>query len=80
MGKYDALQQHLERSGAAHLTMTFAQVDRLVGLPPSAFKKPEWWANEDVRKTRHVQCRSWQAAGYKASADLGTKTATFSRD
>lgn len=79
MGKYDPLQEHLERSGAEYLTMTFAQIDRLVDLPPSASKKSEWWANENVRKTHHVQCRSWQAAGYKASADLGAKTATFTR-
>ena len=80
LAKYDPLQEHLERSRAERLSLTFTQIDKLVGgLPLSASEKVEWWANENVRTTRHTQCKSWQAAGYTASIDLRAKTVTFSR-
>ena len=80
MAKYDPLREHLERGGVDHLSLTFAQIDTLVGgLPPSAFEKDQWWANEDVRTTRHTQCKSWQEAGYTVSVDGRAKKASFSR-
>lgn len=80
MGKYDPLRERLENSGAERLTLTFAHIGELVGgLPPTASERDEWWANEDLRTTRHAQCKSWQLAGYHASVDRSTNTVTFRR-
>lgn len=79
MLKYDPLREYLQRNGAL-LSLTFTQIDKLVGgVPPTASQNDEWWSNEDVRATRHTQCKSWQGAGCKASPDLRAKTATFAR-
>lgn len=80
MAKYDPLKDHLLRDGRATLTMTLDHIEALVGqLPPSASVRPEWWANEDDRNTRHVQCKAWRAAGYSAKADLSAQSVTFRR-
>ena len=78
MAKYDPLTEHLDRCGVNRLSLTFAEIDEMVGgLPPTALKKNEWWANEDVRTTRHSQCKSWQQAGFHASVDRSTGTVAF---
>ena len=60
MAKYDQLADHLNRSGADELTLTVAEVDELVeGLPPSAYERREWWANDTVG---HVHSRAWLEA------------------
>lgn len=80
MAKYDPLADYLERSDKERVSLTFNQIGQLVGgLPPTAYEKNEWWANEDVRTTRHAQCKSWQRAGYKVSVDRCARIATFAR-
>jgi hypothetical protein len=38
--------------------MTFAEISRFVGgLPPSAYRYREWWAND--HGGRHVQAHAW---------------------
>jgi hypothetical protein len=55
MAKYDALARYLQ--GAPRpCSLTFAQIDRLVGgLPASARAHPEWWGNDQY----HVQSKAW---------------------
>jgi hypothetical protein len=75
--KYDPLRHWL--SSAPHPVMvTFAEVGRIVGgLPPSAFRYPEWWSNEANGK--HVQARAWMALGRRVSdLDLPSQTVVFS--
>jgi hypothetical protein len=79
MSKYDPLRDHLRREHTDHVTMTFDDIGALVSLPGSARIYPEWWANEDVVGTSHTQCRSWQAAGYRAEVDIIRGVVTFSR-
>jgi hypothetical protein len=80
MAKYDPLRDYLTNCGADRVALSFSQIGKIVGgLPPTAEKKDEWWANEDVRSTRHTQCKSWQLAGYRASVDRRGKMATFDR-
>lgn len=79
MAKYDHLVDHLNRSGSDELTLTFSEVDELVeGLPPSAYERREWWANDTVG---HVHSRAWLDAGWRvASHDLAGRSVTFARN
>jgi hypothetical protein len=80
VAKYDALREELSRDGRPRKTMTFAEVAKLVGtLPPSAFTHEGWWANEDHHTTRHVQCKAWGQAGYRATVDWDAQRVTFTR-
>jgi len=73
--KYDALRDFLTRRDAAPITLTFMQVDQLIGnLPRSARLYHLWWRNDDPS---HHHCRSWGDAGYNAQADLKEQTVTF---
>ena len=81
MAKYDALKDELFRNGAAKVTLTFPQIEKLVGpLPPSAHSHEWWWANEDHHTSRHVQCKAWGDAGYAADVNLAHQSVTFTRN
>lgn len=73
-GKYLPLTNHLEGAAPASVPMTFEAVGRLVGgLPPSAYKHREWWANNG-----HGQAQAWATAGYRVIAvDLRGQRVTF---
>ncbi len=80
MAKYDPLRDALTRNSGQSVAMSFSEIESLVkGLPPTAFERDEWWANEDVRTTRHVQCKAWGEAGYTASVDRRSRMAIFQR-
>jgi hypothetical protein len=79
VGKYNPLESHLRRDGRALIKLRLGVIGAIVELPDSARNYSEWWNNEDVRTTRHVQCKAWQAAGYEAQPDLGSDTVTFRR-
>jgi len=73
--KYDALRDFLAARQAAPVTLTFAQIDLLVGtLPRSARVHRLWWRNEDPS---HHHCRSWNDAGYWAHPDMSAQEVTF---
>lgn len=74
MGKYDPLARHLRRQGSREVTMSFFEVERVLGdmLPKSA-GRPEWWANETDPASRHVQCRAWLSVGYRADLLSGDR-------
>lgn len=76
MSKYNALTEHLS-SRPAPITMTFAELDRVVGgLPASAGRHRAWWSNE-VDGT-HVQARGWLSANRRVGdVDLNTRRVTF---
>ncbi|CDO34764.1 hypothetical protein [Novosphingobium sp. KN65.2] len=80
MSQYDFLKDFLEQSGKDHLSMSFAQIAAIVGgLPLAAFDDDRWWANDDTNRARHGQPKSWQAAGYRASADRRERIVQFDR-
>lgn len=58
--------------------MTFPQVAEIVGgLPPSACKFREWWANDSM-----VEARAWRSAGGHVDAvgvDFAAQTVRFAR-
>lgn len=64
MAKYDPLRDHLARQGSARVSMTFREIERVLGapLPRSARDHGAWWANEASPKP--VQKQAWAEAGY----------------
>lgn len=74
--KYRPLREHLEASGKPVVVLDFARVDALVGgLPASAEKHREWWANHEGNS----QARGWMDAGYLAEPDSARRMVTFRR-
>jgi len=56
MSKYAPLRDFLTTRGGVTITLTFDQIDHLVGaLPPSARKYQLWWLNNDPS---HQHCRA----------------------
>lgn len=81
MGKYHPLYQFLSRAIQRTLTLTFEELERILGflLPATARKRQQWWGNEDTSNTRHTQRRAWLDAGFHVNVDMTNQTATFSR-
>jgi hypothetical protein len=81
MSKYDPLHRFFCRAIQKTVTMTFGQMEGVLGfaLPKTAKKREQWWANETVMDTRHVQCKAWMSAGFHAHPNLTAQTVTFSK-
>ncbi len=78
VSKYDPLLQYLARSDKGVITLSFAQIEDLLGtsLPPSARCHHAWWANQQVEG--HVQSNSWMDAGFRAeNLDLNGRKVSF---
>lgn len=76
--KYHPLFEHLLFSGQGRLSLTFAEIEDVIGsrLPPSARRREEWWSNSP---NGHSQARAWMRAGYRTSRlDLSRQTIEFS--
>lgn len=75
--RYDALTEHLRRCTEVTVTLTFAELDRLVGpLPSSARRHAAWWANS---RTAQYHARAWLDAGRRARPDLNAGLVRFER-
>ena len=62
--KYDPLASALTASSPQTVTMTFAELDDLVGgLPPGARGDRTWWGN--TTHPSRSQARAWIGAGYR---------------
>jgi len=75
--KYHPLFEHLLFSGQGRLTITFSEIEAIIGapLPPSARQREEWWSNSP---TGHSQARAWLNANYKTSnIDLAGEKVDF---
>lgn len=80
MGKYEPLAEQLRRRDDDSWTVSFAEVEQILGfpLPASARAYREWWANQ--RSGGHSQTRGWQDAGWQVwKVDLPGERATFRR-
>jgi hypothetical protein len=78
MSIYSPLHERLANAGSAPVTLSFGEIERLLGrkLPPSARNeriKRQWWANTDT----HAQARAWLQAGRKARLDARNDRVTF---
>ncbi|MCI0395597.1 MAG: helix-turn-helix domain-containing protein [Chloroflexi bacterium] len=75
--KYHALYSHLRDSGQDEVTLTFPQLERILGqpLPASAGRQRAWWSN---RSRGAVQAEAWVGAGYHVKeVDLVAGQVTF---
>lgn len=74
--KYDPLHNFLRSKPAGEFTLTFRQIEDVLGfeLPKSA-ERPQWWAN--VTSGQHSQSRAWQSAGYDAFLVAGSRKVRF---
>ena len=78
VAKYDRLFEFLCRSADQPVTMTFDEIEQLVGpLPKSASTDSGWWANDASGGARHAQAKAWLNAGREATADRRRRTVTF---
>lgn len=81
LGKYDPLAGHLRRQKSERYEMSFGDIERVIaGLLPNSAQRPEWWANEASPESRHVQCRAWLSAGFKAYLLAGKDRVRFERN
>ena len=66
-----AIARHLEASGDDSVTMTFAEIDQLLGgMPDAASRSTGWWSNE---ADGYPLPRPWLIAGFRVAAvELGT--------
>ena len=76
MAKYDPLRDHLATRTGDSVSLTFAEVEELVGsLPASARSSRQWWANDSK-----VQAKAWRAAGWHVdTANLTSERTVFAR-
>jgi hypothetical protein len=75
--KYHPLFEHLLFSGQRQLTLSFGEIEAVIGapLPASAGSRQEWWSNSP---NGHSQARAWMRAGYESSrVDLIGRRVTF---
>lgn len=63
MKKYDALGAFLKAQHAARISMTFAEIERVIGdkLPGSAYRHRPWWSNNPGN---NVMTKVWLDAGF----------------
>jgi hypothetical protein len=78
MSRYAALTAKLLESDEHRLTLSFSELDAIVGgLPESAKKYGAWWAN-NINSQAHS--RFWLDAGRRASPDFRERLAVFTLD
>lgn len=79
MSTYTPLQAHLAGRSEASITMSYEDIEKLIGktLPPTAYgeKKRQWWANTET----HSQALAWLRANRKAKLDVKRQEVTFIR-
>ena len=77
-GKYRFLADYLHEHGGDTITMSFDQIEQLVGdkLPRSAYNYRAYWSNTDT----HTISRAWMRAGYMTTyVNLLAKKVTFEK-
>ena len=80
MSKYKPLERHLRASKKRSLTLTFSQIEKILGvrLPDSARRHAAWWSNNEGS---HVQAQAWMDPGYRTEeVDLSAEKLTFVAD
>ena len=77
-GKYRFLADYLHEHGGDTITMSFDQIEQLVGdkLPRSAYNYRAYWSNTDT----HTISRAWMRAGDMTTyVNLLAKKVTFEK-
>lgn len=79
MSKYEPLADYLRHHPASEIVMSFADIERLTGvpLPPKAQAQRVWWDNDP---STSAVTRVWLAAGFRMeSVDLAARRLVFRR-
>ena len=79
MSKYEPLAAFLRGQRANEVSLTFADIERIVGakLPPKAQHHRAWWSNNP---NNNVMTKVWLAAGFRSEqVDLEGRRLTFRR-
>jgi hypothetical protein len=78
MSRYDALTATLLSRTESRITLTFDELDTIVGgLPNSAKTYGAWWANN---RSSQPHAKAWLDAGRRASPDFHARQAIFVLD
>lgn len=80
MAKYTPLGTHLRAQGSKEVTLSFADIERIIAgpLPPSARNHGEWWANDSTGS--HPHANAWLTAGWQVDGfSLTERWARFIR-
>lgn len=76
VGKYQPLCEHLLGCPQDKVSMTFAQIEQLVGpLPKSARVHRAWWGNHEGNS----QAKGWMKASFLAEPDPAHRSVVFRR-
>ena len=79
MGKYEPLTVFLRTQTKERVSMTFAEIERVVGfkLPASAIEHRAWWSNNP---SNSVMTKAWLDAGYQSEqVDMEKRKLVFAR-
>ena len=76
MTKYQLLADHLRARTELSFALTFADLAKIVKLPPSATKHSAWWANS---RNAHAHAATWLDAGFNATPDFVMGRVRFQR-
>ena len=80
MSRYDPLRDYLQSQRASFITLSFRDIEDLIGGPlPASAMRPQWWANVKDPNTTHVQRHAWGNAGYDAFLIGGQQKVRFQR-
>lgn len=75
-GKYGPLRSFLEQNQKDIISMSFGQIEALVGsLPKSAYLHQAWWGNHEGNS----QAKSWMGAKYLVEANPARRSVIFRR-
>jgi hypothetical protein len=79
MAKYEPLATFLRAQRTKEVSMTFADIERIVGakLPPTAQRHRAWWSNNP---SNSVMTKAWLDAGFRSEqVDLAARRLVFRR-
>ena len=79
--QYAALHKYLTERYADVVTLTFGQIEDVMGsaLPAPAFSQQEWWTTTKAQSVDHAQSEAWILAGRTAHPNLGARIVVFER-
>jgi len=79
--QYAALHKYLIERYADVVTLTFGQIEDVMGsaLPALARTQQEWWTTTEAQSRDHAQSEAWIQAGRTARPNLGAQIVVFER-
>lgn len=76
MSKYDKLTRFLQRQRTAEVSLSFAEIERIIGgLLPKASQTEDWW----TEAAETPQALAFQASGFQVEASPRLETVLFHR-